>query len=282
MIPRFALLLLLLAGTLSLAQPAPAKSPDNTAQIEDNSFLLEEAFNQERNVIQHISAFTRLWDSNDWAYTFTQEWPFPGHAKHQLSYTLSLTSPGAYPGSGPGFGDTALNYRYQLIGGGGQRVSFSPRLSLLLPTGNSRLARGAGGTGVQTNLPVSIYLNRKFVTHINAGATIVPQAQNVSRDRALATGYNLGQSLIWLAKPRFNVMLETIWTGSEAVIAQDRTQRSHSWLVSPGVRWAYNLSHGLQVVPGVAVPLGVGPSAGEKGLILYLSFEHPIGKTDPK
>jgi hypothetical protein len=121
-----------------------------------------------------------------------------------------------------------------------------------------------------------------LITHLNAGATIIPHAQNIGRDRALTTGYNLGQSIIWLAKPRFNVMLETVWTGSEAVIVQDRTQRSHSLLVSPGVRWAYNLSHGLQIVPGLAAPIGAGPSAGEKGLIVYLSFEHPIGPTDPK
>ena len=280
MIPRFALIVLLLTSALSVAQPVPSQLAEDTAQIEDNSFLVEEAFNQEKNVIQHISSFTRLWDSKDWAYTFTQEWPFPGHEKHQLSYTLVMTSPGAFPESGAGFGDTALNYRYQLIGGGGKRFSFSPRVSVLLPTGNSRLGRGVGGTGYQTNLPFSIYLNRKFITHLNAGATFVPHAKNVIGDRAMATGYNLGQSLIWLAKPRFNVMLETIWTGSEAVIAQDRTQRSHNWLISPGIRWAHNFKSGLQIVPGVAVPVGAGPSAGEKGLIIYLSFEHPIGPTD--
>jgi hypothetical protein len=40
----------------------------------DNSFLIEEAYNQERGVIQHINSFARLWNSKDWAYTFTQEW----------------------------------------------------------------------------------------------------------------------------------------------------------------------------------------------------------------
>jgi hypothetical protein len=43
------------------------------------------------------------------------------------------------------------------------------------------------------------------------------------------------------------------------------------------VRWAFNFKSGLQVVPGVAVPFGVGSSAGERGLFLYLSFEHPFG-----
>ncbi len=33
---------------------------------------------------------------------------------------------------------------------------------------------------------------------------------------------------------------------------------------------------GLDVVARVAAPIGVGPSRGERGLFLYLSFEHPI------
>jgi hypothetical protein len=49
-------------------------------------------------------------------------------------------------------------------------------------------------------------------------------------------------------------------------------------LLSPGIRWAYNFKNGLQIVPGVAVPFGVGPSSGEKGVFLYLSFEHPYRK----
>jgi hypothetical protein len=48
------------------------------------------------------------------------------------------------------------------------------------------------------------------------------------------------------------------------------------------VRWAHNFTNGLQIVPGVSVPMGAGPSAGERGVIFYLSFEHPIGPTATK
>src|SRR4051794_6428190 len=48
-------------------------------QIQDNSFFVEEAYNQERGVVQHISTFSRMWNSKDWAYSFTQEWPGPGN-----------------------------------------------------------------------------------------------------------------------------------------------------------------------------------------------------------
>jgi hypothetical protein len=252
---------------------APAATPPQP--IQDNSFLVEEAYNQEAGVVQHISAFTRLWASKDWAYTFTQEWPVPGRPRHQLSYTAAVTSAGAFPGSGPGAGDSLFNYRYQVIGNGESRVAFAPRVSLIAPTGAVGAGRGYGGVGVQTNLPLSVVLGKRFVTHWNVGTTLIPNARNAAGARAASTAYNAGQSIVWLAKPRFNVLLETVWSGNEAVIARGQTQRSHSLLVSPGIRWAHNFANGLQIVPGIAVPMGVGPSRGERGVIVYLSFEHP-------
>jgi hypothetical protein len=32
----------------------------------------------------------------------------------------------------------------------------------------------------------------------------------------------------------------------------------------------------MQIVPGIAVPLGIGPSDGERSIFLYLSIEHPF------
>jgi hypothetical protein len=254
----------------------PSTPPPPAPGIQDNSFLVEEAYNQEEGVVQHISNFTRLWPSRAWAYTFTQEWPLDPHPRHQLSYTIPVVSAG--DPSGAGIGDVALNYRYQLVGNGSARVAFAPRLSVLLPTGDFRRGRGAGGAGVQLNLPLSVVVNQKLVTHWNAGATLVPSARDPLGDRAATYGYNLGQSFIWRVRPRFNAMLETVWTGSETVVASGRTSRQHSLLINPGIRWAYNFPSGLQIVPGIAVPIGVGPSRGEKGIFLYLSFEHPFGK----
>lgn len=244
--------------------------------IQDNSFLVEEAYNQEFGVVQHISGFTRFWDSKDWAYTFTQEWPVPRDERHQIGYTLAALHAGALANSGFGIGDLLLNYRYQLVGSGDARVAFSPRLSLILATGDSTHGDGAGSFGVQTNLPLSIVLCQKLVSHWNAGATFFLHAQDPSGDRAATAGYNLGQSFIWLAHARFNVMLETVFLQAQTVVANDRTEWTSALYLSPGIRWAYNFKNGLQIVPGIAVPLGVGPSAGEKGVLLYLSFEHPF------
>jgi hypothetical protein len=262
-------------SVLVLAQSAPEPKP-----IQDNSFLVEEAYNQEFGVVQHINAVTRFWDSKDLVYTFTQEWPVPGDARHQLSYTLAYVDPGGV--AGPGIGDVALNYRYQLVGNGNARLAFSPRLTLLFPTGDPKRGRGAGGLGIQASLPFSVVLLPKLVSHWNAGATFVPRAENAVGERAFTAGYNLGQSFVWLIHPRVNLMLETVFNDAGVVSGMDQMNRQRSLFLSPGVRWSYNFKNGLQIVPGVAAPVGVGPSVGEKGILLYLSFEHPFRKIPPE
>lgn len=267
---------------LPLAVPSYAQDIQGTAQsgkpsapIQDNSFLIEEAYNQEDGIIQHISTFERLTNSRDWVYTQTDEWPLRAY-RHQVSVTMAATHASSFAGSGAGFGDTAFNYRYQLVGSGETKLAVAPRLSLLIPTGDHIFGRGCGGLGLQTNIPISIQHSAHLVSHWNAGATWIPRALNHRRDAAGAVGMNLGQSLVWLARPRVNFLIETLWTSSESVVARHKTVRSQDLYVSPGIRGAHNLNRGLQIVPGIAVPIGIGPCAGEKGIILYLSFEHPF------
>jgi len=240
--------------------------------------LIEEAYNQEFGVVQHIQNFQRYWNSKDWVYTFTQEWPLDFNPRHQLSYTLAGLHSGDQPASGGGFGDVILNYRYQVLGNGEARVAFAPRFSVLLPTGDSRLGRGAGGAGVQGALPLSVVLSRKLVTHWNLGTTIVPGARNPAGATGTTFGYNLGQSFVWLAHPRFNVLLETVFNRAQELTGPNTKEWTSSVLMNPGVRWSYNFQNGLQIVPGIGIPLGVGPSSGERGVFLYLSFEHPYRK----
>jgi hypothetical protein len=277
MIPILFRLLRPLAAAWFLAIVALAQT-NAPPPIQDNSFLVEEAYNQNFGVVQHINSFTRLWGSSDWAYSFTQEWPVPGDARHQFSYTLTSIHAGDFAGSGSGFGDVLLNYRYQVLGDGNAKLAFAPRLSLICPTGDPALGQGSGGFGVQTNLPLSVVLGKKWVSHWNAGATLIPHAQDELGNRAFSASYNLGQSFIWLAAPRFNVMVETVFNRAQSVTAPDKTEWASSVFLNPGIRWAYNFKNGLQIVPGIAAPLGVGPSAGEKGIFLYLSFEHPFRK----
>ena len=48
--------------------------------IEDNSFLVEEAYNQDPGVVQHIfnAVYSRDPNRRGWTFNFTQEWPLYG------------------------------------------------------------------------------------------------------------------------------------------------------------------------------------------------------------
>lgn len=263
---------LLGAGVLALAASGWA-AEDSIPPIQDNSFLVEEAYNQDPGVVQHIQTFIRSTRSDEWLYTFTQEWPVPG-LTHQLSYTLAFqrASGSARPA------DAFLNYRYQLAGDAEARFACAPRLSVTLPEGNEKTGTGSGSVGIQALVPVSIVLGPKWVSHSNVGWTIVPSARDAAGEKATTQAFNLGQSFIWLASPRFNVLLESVWIRAQSVTGPARTSRSDTFLVNPGIRWSYNYPSGLQIVPGIAFPFGVGPSRGQKNVFLYLSFEAPMWK----
>jgi hypothetical protein len=230
---------------------AAALPLDLSAQaIADNSFLVEEAYNQEAGVVQHISTWSRPHGGGAWDYSFTQEWPLGG-VDHQLSYTIPIVDPS---GAGAaGIGDAAINYRYQLVGEGGP-VQVAPRGSLLLPTGSEGEGRGSGEVGVQVNLPVSWELSSAMVAHWNAGVTIVGSSTDVQ----------LAASAVWRVRRAVNLLLEALWLDPDGLY------------LNPGVRWAHDLTGGLQVVPGVAYTVALGPDAGRDALFLYLSFEHPF------
>jgi len=225
---RFSLIL------IALLSAAAATFAGEPLAIQDNSFLIEEAYNQEANVVQHIFTYQRQRDGS-FASTFTQEWPVTG-IRHQFSYTI--------PYSGTRLDDVAINYRYQLLGDGEARLAIAPRVSYLV---RDRAA--------QVNVPLSLALSSRVVTHCNAGATISRDAHN----------WSAGGSVIVAALPKVHAMLEVLATRDA-----HRTNR----LVSPGIRWAHDLAHHLQIVPGIAMPIDT--RTHERSLYVYMSFEHPF------
>jgi hypothetical protein len=226
-VKRFILMLLVALAAV------PVFAGEDDAPIQDNSFLIEEAYNQERGVVQHIFTFSRT-HSGTWAGTFNEEWPL-GSVRHQFSYTPIFVR-----NDGVRSNDFALNYRLQLAGSGESRVAVSPRVTLL---------RDA----VQVMLPVSVVVTPRIVTHWNAGATSYPRTLTA------------GQSTVWLASHRVNFLVETVWTHAD---------HATDVVVSPGVRWSYNLPHGLQIVPGIAIPFD--RTQRTRSAFFYLSFEHPF------
>ncbi len=223
-------------------------------------------------MVQHIQSFMYLKRAKEWAYSFTQEWPVPDET-HQLSYTIPVLRV-TDPARSTGIGDVALNYRYQMLAT--ERVAFAPRLSIITPTGDYKKGHGTGSTGWQVNLPLSVELSDKVVTHWNLGGTHTPRSREPGGARANTSGSNYGASVIYLASETFNLMLEAVGTNSQTVMPDGSVQREKTSFINPGVRFATNYDSGLQVVSGVSFPIGLGPSSGERGILLYLSFEHPF------
>jgi len=262
------LLEVLVFNTSAIAEETMTEEPK---RIEDNSFLIEEAYNQERGIVQHIQTFEYLKRANSWLYTFTQEWPVPDE-KNQLSYTIPLSHFGEP--SETGLGDILLNYRYQLVQK--ETVAVSPRFALILPTGDYKKGMGAGTYGYQVNIPLSMILSKNLVTHWNAGTTNTPGSKEPGGARVETIGYNLGASAVWLVSENFNLLTEVVWNSFQLVRTDGSKNNSETCFINPGMRFALNYKSGLQVVPGLAFPIGVGESKNEYGVFLYLSFEHPL------
>lgn len=257
---RYALVLLVLSVPSAFAQQF-------TDAIEDNSFFIEEAYNQEDGVVQHIPNVYRATAGGATLATFTQEWPVFSQT-HQFSYTVPYLSA---TGSS-GVGDVMLNYRYQLVRSA-DGLAVSPRVSLILPTGDESKGLGDGVTGIQLNLPVSKRWTNAVVTHYNLGVTLLPGVKNPAGGTVSLTSAFGGGSVIWLATERFNVMFEALHTISEQFSAAGGTETAGETILSPGFRYAVDIG-GVQIVPGLAVPLSYTSGELHQGFFLYLSFEH--------
>jgi hypothetical protein len=235
-------------------------------EIADNSMLVEEAFNQEAGVFQNILLFQRG-SGGVWALDFTQEWPFRSQ-RHQVSYTLPFTLERFV------MGKLALNYRFQARLENGTGPAFSPRLTLLLPTGPD----DGYQWGWQLNLPLSRQFGDLYA-HANAGLTWDRRDAGLSGPAGVGTisliSPHVAGSLIWRAFPLVHVMVESSARFEEVpTLGCCTTDRETSWLVSPGLRVARNVGD-QQIVLGAGVPLSL-VGGGAPAVLLYFSYELPF------
>jgi DtxR family Mn-dependent transcriptional regulator len=237
-----ALLLIATLVSTARAQGTPA------FEIIDNSFLIEEAFNQDDGTVQTIGTM-RLGARNEWESSFTQEWPLLGH-RHQISYSIPYVATSA----ARGVGDAMLSYRIQLMSDTRGTPAFSPRVSLILPTGDSARGLGDGGLGWQVNLPFSEQL-RDVYLHWNVGFTRMPTVSHP----------HIGASVIWRAAPRLHAMLEALVEGADRAT------------VSPGMRVGWDVGDAQWVV-GFAAPVVREESAATLSGLGYLSYEFPFNR----
>ena len=247
--------------------------------IEDNSFLIEEAFNQEPGVVQHIFTAHHNSDSRrrGWEFNFTQEWPIFSQ-DHQFSYTIPSYR---LIDRQHGIGDILLSYRYQLLEEGDGKPALAPRFSLILPTGSRKRGTGNGVVGYQWNLPVSKKVTGELALHANFGLEYLPNARaplangSLSRKHSLLS-YNVGASAIYAILPRLHLMLEWLGESEEDIDDDGKSQRGFKPVLSPGFRTAIVNESKLQIVTGVAAPIGLNRKADNYGVFLYLSIEHDL------
>jgi hypothetical protein len=263
-------LLGLCSATASLEDEQPGRMAE---AIQDNSFLVEEAYNQEPGVVQHILAVQYGLDRKPgvddeaWNLTFTQEWPVFSQ-RHQFSYTVPYESFHEAGARENGFGDILLNYRFQALFEGANLPAFAPRVSLVLPTGNEDKGLGTGTVGYQLNLPFSKVLHDRWTVHANAGLTVYPDWHSHT-----PVSYNLGGSAIYAVSRDFNLMLEAVGYWNSEVDETLRVNDEFQAILSPGVRYAFNWPD-YQLVLGLAVPVGLNRDSPDVGVFLYVSFEH--------
>ena len=268
--------LLVVAGPVPLIATSIASEP-LAKGIQDNSFFIEEAYNQEPGVVQHILnvPINFINGSREITPSFTQEWPVFSQT-HQFSYTI----PYAFTEEDNGMEDMRLNYRLQALTEDERTPAFAPRFSLVLPTGDRDKGLGVGSVGYETNLPFSKIVSDRWTLHFNAGMSVFPDARNHD-----FTNYNLGASAIFAVSRDLNLMLETVagWNEdiAEGVLSPEATtNRSTTALISPGARYAFNLPNDAQLVVGLGLPIGLTSDSPDWGLFFYCSFEHPLVRVE--
>ena len=154
-----------------------------------------------------------------------------------------------------------LNYRVQLMLDARGTPAFSPRISMIAPTGNSASGLGQGGLGWQVNLPFSEQAGDTYL-HWNVGFTQILSASDPGGDHDVARAH-VGASAIWRVHPMVNLMMETLVEGTDRVT------------VSPGVRFGWNRDDAQWVI-GIAAPFVRQDGATAISGLGYLSYEFPF------
>ena len=267
-VARALLLVMALIQTAWAQDPAPAAAERGPFAIIDNSFFVEEAFNQEAGTFQNIFG-VMIGEGGEWEAAFTQEWPLFSHA-HQFSYTVPYVA----TGGSSGVGDVMLNYRIQIFDESSSTPAFSPRLSLILPSGSSSKGIGAGSPGWQLNLPFSRQLGDVYV-HWNAGFTQTPSAKFNGAEHNLFSPH-VAASGIWRTRPMFHLMLESVLAWDETIDGPE-THRETTMTLAPGFRTGWN-HQDAQTVIGLAFPVSFSSATADFGFFGYFSYELPFSR----
>lgn len=239
------------------------------ARIEDNSFLLEEAFNQEWGVYQFIQKYQTS-ENGGFDYIFENEIPLTDKT-HQLSY--SITTSKMESGRTTTIGDTSLNYRWQPLNKDGMLLA--ERFGVVIPTGSINEGSGTGSYGFEFMQAASLTVRDNFMAHFNFGFSVRPGMRSeVSDKRRTSSAFTAGSSIVYLWRDNFNFLLEGLLESGQDINPDGSKRPSTTFTLNPGMRFGWDFEwKDMQVVPGLSFPVELLNSPTEAGVLFYLSFE---------
>ena len=275
--PWLAVLTLFAGVTAQAAEPRPIDG------FSDHSFLLEEAYNQERGEVQHTfkAVYTKDFRRRGWSFKFEQEW-WLFTEDHQVAFSIPFSHLREEGERQRGVGDIQIEYRYQLTEEGPNIPAVAPQFTLILPTGNRDKGTGNGVVGYEWSIAASKKVASRLALHANLGLTFLPKVrvpldddQRLSPKRSLVS-YDVGASVVLALSSNIHMLLEWVGEFEEEINNEGKSERVFKAILSPGIRAAVINRDGLQTVLGVGIPIGVTGPADNYGAFLYFSVEHKL------
>jgi hypothetical protein len=262
---------------------AGAAEPRPIDGFDDNSFLVEEAYNQDRGEVQHTlnAVYSNDFKRRGWSFNFEQEW-WLFSEDHQVAFSIPFFHLREEGERQRGVGDIEIEYRYQLTKEGPNIPAVAPGFSLILPTGNRDKGTGNGVVGYEWNIAASKKVASRLALHTNLGLTYLPKVrarldddQRLSPKRSLVS-YDVGASAVFALSSDIHMLLEWVGEFEEEINDKGKKERDFKAVISPGIRTAVINKDDLQTVLGVGIPIGVNGPADNYGVFLYFSIEHKL------
>jgi hypothetical protein len=205
-------------------------------KLVDNSFLLEEGFNQPINAVQFIQ------DYNSRTNEFTHSGEIPmGSKGHQFSYLVAQ--------------DQKINpiLSYRFLSVSEPRVYLAHRFGVVVPVQDERY-------GFEYKQAFTFVASDRWMYHWNFGLFHFPRYKGET-----INSYNSGTSVVYYAQDNLNFLVEAYL---------ETNQNQYRYIINPGLRYALNLDwQETQIVPGMSFPISFEQDTENAGVLLYLSFE---------
>ncbi|HEY0653586.1 MAG TPA: hypothetical protein VGD65_10690 [Chryseosolibacter sp.] len=230
--------------------------------IEDNSFIIEEAFNQSPGVIQYTASSQVANDGT--AINLECELPLSGE-RHQLSFSLP-TKVSSFTFA---VEELMISYR-PLVSGRHRWIMITPRLSLIVPTATIEPRLNGGTFGIEWNFALTKRLSRNVISHINLGSTHpLARSHNEPQLNRLHDKF-CGASLVLALARNMDLLAEFKATNASGHFASAGTW---NLVANPGCRFLFKVTN-FVIVPGLSAPIEwrTGLPVARQ-LLIYLSIE---------